>query len=409
MARKLRSPIDNRTARLAFPIRRKPHAFTTVAPGVGLGYRRNRTVGAWVVRCATGRGDYWTANLDGIPDDFEDADGAHVLDFYQACDRARDLARGKTDDSRRPATWATALDAYEADLRARGGAPGNASRVRGHLTPALLGKPVALLTPAELRRWRDHLLANGLTPGAVLRTIRAAKASLNLAANLDPRIVDRSAWATGLSGLSAPAAPISRVLSDADVLALVAEAYALNSAFGLLIDVLASTGTRASQARRLRIADLQADRLDPRLMMPSSRKGRRKESTRRPVPIPISLAVKLKSAASDRESGAPLLIRTDGTAWHPRGAEFWKLWRETARRAGIDCTAYTLRHSSIVRSLLAGTPMRVVAANHDTSTVMLERVYSAFISDHADTVARRGMLDTAQPAEANVVQLPARR
>ena len=67
-----------------------------------------------------------------------------------------------------------------------------------------------------------------------------------------------------------------------------------------------------------------------------------------------------------------------------------------------------LRHSSIVRSLIAGTPTRVVAALHDTSTVQLERVYSAFIADHADTVARRGLIDTSTPTPAvNVVTLPA--
>jgi integrase len=408
MARKLRSPIANRSARLALPIRRKPHAFTTIAPGVGLGYRRNREIGAWVVRCATGRGGYWTTNLDGTPDDYEDADGGHVLDFYQACDRARAIARGKNGDSHRPATWAMALDAYEADLRARGGDPVNASRVRGRLTPALANKPVALLTAVELRRWRDHLLGSGLTPGAVLRTIRSAKASLNLAANLDPRIVDRSAWTTGLSGLAATHTPVSKVLPDSDVLRLVTEAYALDPPFGLLIDVLASTGARLSQARRLLVSDLQADRSDPRLMMPSSRKGRRKESTRKPVPISVSLARKLKAATGDHESGALLLTRVNGSQWAANGPAFWRLFREVARRTGIDCTAYALRHSSIVRSLLAGTPTRVVAAMHDTSTLMLERVYSAFISDHADAVARRGLLDTTQPAEANVVPLSRR-
>jgi hypothetical protein len=53
---------------------------------------------------------------------------------------------------------------------------------------------------------------------------------------------------------------------------------------------------------------------------------------------------------------------------------------------------YALRHSSIVRALLAGVPARVVAAVHDTSIGMLERTYSAFIADHADTIARRGLL-----------------
>jgi hypothetical protein len=37
---------------------------------------------------------------------------------------------------------------------------------------------------------------------------------------------------------------------------------------------------------------------------------------------------------------------------------------------------YALRHSSIVRQLLAGVPVRIVAAGHDTSVKMIEHTYS---------------------------------
>jgi hypothetical protein len=58
-----------------------------------------------------------------------------------------------------------ALNAYEADLRTRGGDTSNVTRVRGHLPQALLGKVVALLTSRELRRWRDGL-TNSLAPAS---------------------------------------------------------------------------------------------------------------------------------------------------------------------------------------------------------------------------------------------------
>ena len=302
-----------------------------------------------------------------------------------------------------------ALDTYRSDLIARDGDRVNASRVRRHLPPALKVKPVSALTAAELRRWRDDLAASKLRPGTVERILRAARACLTLAANLDKRITDRP-WKIGLAGFANSYTPINRVLADADVLRLVAESYALDAQFGLFVDVLASTGARTSQACGLLVADLQADRSDSRLMMPSSRKGRgRRTVQRKPVPISISLARKLKAAAGDRDPAAPLLTRSDGRAWNPRNPELVRRFAEVAQRVGIDCTAYGLRHSSIVRSLLAGVPARVVASAHDTSTTILERVYSAFILDHADTVARRGLLDTAQPAQDNVVSLPGRR
>ena len=55
---------------------------------------------------------------------------------------------------------------------------------------------------------------------------------------------------------------------------------------------------------------------------------------------------------------------------------------------------YALRHSNIVRQILGGVPLRVVAVNHDTSVGMLERTYSRYIGDHADALARVALLDT---------------
>ena len=77
---------------------------------------------------------------------------------------------------------------------------------------------------------------------------------------------------------------------------------------------------------------------------------------------------------------------------------------------GPEVTAYALRHSSIVRQLLAGVPVRVVAHAHDTSVLMLERTYSRYISDHSDVLTRRALLDLAEPtADENVIPLPAAR
>jgi len=70
-------------------------------------------------------------------------------------------------------------------------------------------------------------------------------------------------------------------------------------------------------------------------------------------------------------------------------------------------TLYALRHSSIVRGLLGGVPIRVVAAQHDTSVPMLEKTYSAHITDHSDALARRALLNT-QPSGANIVSLRGR-
>jgi hypothetical protein len=73
-------------------------------------------------------------------------------------------------------------------------------------------------------------------------------------------------------------------------------------------------------------------------------------------------------------------------------------------------TAYALRHSAIVRQLLAGVPTRIVASHHDTSTAMLEKHYSRYIvGDPADAITRRALLDMAAPAAvSNVVPIAGR-
>jgi len=67
-----------------------------------------------------------------------------------------------------------------------------------------------------------------------------------------------------------------------------------------------------------------------------------------------------------------------------------------------EVTIYALRHSSIVRYLLANVPVRVVATKHDTSIPMIERNYSKYIADHADVLSRRAMLDPGAPSGYNV-------
>jgi hypothetical protein len=64
-----------------------------------------------------------------------------------------------------------------------------------------------------------------------------------------------------------------------------------------------------------------------------------------------------------------------------------------------------LRHTAIVRQLLANTPIRVVATLHDTSVVMIERTYSKFITDYSEALSRRALLDPARPIGAKVVAL----
>jgi integrase len=410
MPRRLRSAtLETRTARLRLPIRKKPYT-ARVAPGVRVAYRRNETVSSWSVIAADGKGGNWMQQF-AAADDHEEANGETVLDFWQAQERARIIARSNKDpdaDSGKPITVGKALDSYEADLKARGGDAYNAQRVRVHLSDTLANEVVALLgSLRKFRHWRDGLRKKGLAASTVNRTCAAFQAALEHAAKLDPRITNQSAWRTGLAAL--PDAEQSRnvIIPDDAVLRIIASAYEESPQFGLLVEVAGTTGARVSQLARLEVGDVQGDRADPRLMMPGACKGRgRKRIERHPVPITVNLARALKQSSISRPSEVLLLTRSDGAPW--RHSDHRHPFARAVTRAGLNpaiVTIYALRHSSIVRQLLANTPIRVVAVQHDTSVVMLERTYSKYIADHADALSRSALLDTTRPIRKKVVTL----
>jgi integrase len=397
MARRVRATkLDTREARLRLPVAKKP-IFAKIAPRVGLGYRRNKTSGTWVVRVADGKGGNWIKAI-GTADDFQDADGNSVMDFWQAQDRARVVGRAGDGDDGKLATVAKALDRYEADLKTRCGDAGNVARVRIHLSDALANQAVTLLTSRDLRKWRDSL-AKQMAASSVNRVGSAFKAALNLLADHDEGIVNRQAWEMGLATI--PNAEESRnvILTEPEIRAIIDEAYRENAEFGLLVEVAAVTGARVSQLARLEVQDAQTDRADPRLMMPTSRKGRgQRKITRRPVPIPTGLVARLRSVTADKPDNASLLVKSSGAPW--KRSDQTRPFQRSAMNAGFDpreVTLYALRHSNIVRQLLAGVPIRIVAVNHDTSVLMIEKTYSRHIGDHADTLTRPALLDTSVP------------
>jgi hypothetical protein len=115
------------------------------------------------VRSTDGHGSDWIKRI-ALADDFEPSDGRAVLNYWQAIDEARKLARrqpGDDGDESRPLTVAEAIDLYARDLAARGGDDYNAKRSRIHLPGSILSKPVGLLRATELCKWRDGLIEKG--------------------------------------------------------------------------------------------------------------------------------------------------------------------------------------------------------------------------------------------------------
>jgi integrase len=416
MARKVRnSSLESRSARLKLEIRRKPYSGPTLARGISLMYRRNKSNGTWVLKASNGHGAYWTKAI-GLADDYEESDGRNVLSFFQAQDVAKKLARGDggADRDAAPLSVDAALSDYKRDLEARAANPYNAEWPRQHLPKALIAKPVQLLTATELKKWRDSLL-DKLAPATINRLCRCLGAALELCAKHDhERIKNRAAWEIGLTCLPGAQEQRNVILSDDEVRAFVANAYMVDDGFGLIIDVLAITGARPSQVVRLRVDDLQDHPVRPKLMMPKSGKGggrnrSQKKLERYSVPITVQLATRLRAAASGRDASAPLLLHSDGSAWDKNpGQQYHHLVDKVVMAIGLDpavVTAYALRHSSVVRMLLQNVPIRVVASLHNTSIRMIELTYSKHITEHSDEISRGVLLQHEPPMSHNILAL----
>ena len=386
--------------------RGKPYKVRLI-PGVHLGYRAAQSgTGAWVVIASKGDGTYWT-DAFAHADDKQPADGQKVLTYEQAALRARALARGDANAAAdRPATIGEAISSYETDLGGRGRNPYNARLVRTHLPPQLAAQPLSLVTSKQLRGWRDALIKGGMLPATVNRVLKPAHAAFNLQGKLDPRVAaNAQAWRTGLEMLPNTVTARDAVLTDRQVMAVVAAAYDVSAAFGLYVQVHAEVGSRSSQLARCTVGDLHRDKL----MVPASRKGRGGgRGGHVGVPLMPALAALLRKAAAGRPANAPLLTRADGAAWQPRIADHREAFVRAAKAANLPAgtTIYSLRHSSIARALLHNTPIKVVGDWHDTSTAIIERHYGRFIKHHTDDLIRAALLDTTPLSPpANVVAL----
>ncbi len=413
MARKQRNNVlENRTARLKLAVRRRPYPGAKLARGKQMQYRRNKGNGTWLLKVSDGHGKPWTKAF-AQADDFDESDGKTILTFFEAQDTAKDLTRGEDGSvDSAPITVDGALTVYKTDLISRNANAYNADWPRLHLTALLLSKPLALLGATELKQWRDSLLGT-MAPSTINRLIACVSAALEQAAQHDKRIQNRDAWEIGLAGLPNAQQARNVILSDDTVREFVATAYGIDDQFGLLTDTLAVTGARPSQAVRLRVEDLHDHPVRPKLMMPKSAKGgdrnrAEKKLERYSVPITVQLAARLREAAKGRADDAPLFLQGDGSAWGDNpGAGYHREVKQIVSAIGADpdATMYALRHSSIVRMLKVNVPIRLVASLHNTSTKMIEKHYSKYITEHSDDISRHALLHHEPPAADNVVAL----
>ena len=446
---------STRTKRSQLPYNPNGHA-RILTDGVALLYYPSKVkgrAGTWGARRYLGEKRYERILL-GDADDLPGSvgDGVKVFDFAQAEKAARAWATAAASaaqkaDKAGAATVGDAVRAYVAERLQRAPKAGSdaQNRLGHHVLNALLAEvALADLRESDLEAWRAGLTrgVRGRAPkdGAVkakppsppmatatlARLLNDLRAALN-AANRRHKIGgDFSAVIA--EGLRAPEGSQSargmQVLSDSHVAQIVAGAQSLNADFGALVLVLAATGCRFDQAARITVGDVQPG--NGRVMIPTSHKGKgEKAVTHIAFPLPDRDMDALAPLTFGRGSDEPLLMRWHhkraggaSLTWARDGRRAWSVpaemtrdWRAACAAAGLPASVvpYALRHSSIVRMLKAGLPIRLVAAVHDTSVAMIEKTYAKFIVDASEALLRAATVPMTRPVGGDVVQMPLRR
>ncbi|WP_144186410.1 tyrosine-type recombinase/integrase [Elioraea rosea] len=435
--------LDTEAARLRLKPRKKPY-YRLIAAGLHLGYYAGEQKardggdrvrrGVWIARRYLGDGAYETERL-ALADDRSPADGQQVMTFAQAQEAAR------TWDQKHRAAPGTAplpsvrdaLAAYSDTRKQRAARAGKdaEARLERHV-PAddpLAALPLDKVSAEALAAWRSRRLS-ALKPATANRLMNDLRAALNGAGRLHRRNLPTGfelEIREGLKGIADATTARKQILNDADVRRVLEGAMAIDPEgdFGRLVLVLAGTGCRFGQAAKLTVADVQV--AQARIMVPASAKGRAGRS-KPPIAIPVGSDVidALRPAMAGRGGHEPLLMRwlhkrapvTPQNAgrieWIRDRREPWRVGADMARpwdeaiaaaRLPAGIVPYALRHTSIVRALTKGLPLRLVAAMHDTSVAMIEKHYAAYIVDATEELMRNAITPLAptQPARLRAV------
>lgn len=415
--------LQERSARARLTAKHHPY-WRSISEGRHLGYYRGRRGGSWIARCRPPDGGEYVTKSLGTADDLVDADGVEILNWRQALDEA--LAW--FEQVEKPGfieaaelTVQTAVEEYAAmrDARdsARAGRPlrsdGRSRLTRYVVVDEQLAKVRLLdLTESDLRAWQGRL--KGLKVLTRQRLANDLKAALNHCYQNHRRALPSDFPITVKVGLKSEecywehgesVARENQILEDSQVRDILRSAVEQDEDgdFALLVILLAATGARFSQLKRMTVADVQLEH--SRILIPTSFKGKGRSPALIKVCIGPDVAQVLRRAIVGRRKDEVLLQRwryrqVSPTRWERVGRAPWKTasemtrsWNRVVDAIGLEGTIpYALRHTSIVRGIRANLPIRLVAALHDTSVVMIERHYSRWITEGLEELAARAVV-----------------
>lgn len=436
------SKIDTPAKRNKLPIAKKP-VWERLAPGVFLGYRKSQEARKWLVRYHDPDAPKGASNPYKMQV-FANADDAHVgdeaLSFKHASVEALKLAEAASVPSAKgalPLTVRRAVEEYIAVRNAREqknkGRVGIRSDADTRLSRNVLSDvdlcdtKLKDTTQERLLKWLDNVPLKDATKKRLAGDFKAA---LRLAGDRYTKFLPAT-WKAEISNAltvknNDQNGRDIQVLADEEVKAALRVAKEVDEEgnwdgdLHRLMVALAATGARFSQVVRIdrkgAFKQRRADRktgveaTDCVIMVPASRKGKGGKVEPPTKRIVTASDFEILISGPNTAPGGPLLQRWkneeisptvwkrgDRAAWY-HASEITRPWRQIVERAGLPkhTVPYAFRHSSIVRQLQAGLPVTLVAALHDTSPLMIQNHYGAFIVDASDDIIAASTVSVAE-------------
>ncbi len=400
MARTVTSKdLGTRTARRAIPIGVK--IMMPLTQGRALGYRKGNKWAVWLARYdADG---FRKEEKLGLADDILDADGARVLNFAQAQEKARawflsatTLATGEHVSDRGGYTVNQCCLEYLQHLQRRGAPDYRHTKydLDAYAVPKLGSLQVAKLTRPKLEQWRADIAASPrrtnrkhgqenehhiqteedlrkrrATANRIMRRLRAA---LNLA------LAEGRVHANPITWKVSPFenVEVARAvfLSEKEQRIFV-KACAKEKDFQRLVRAGLYTGARYGELGRLSAGDFNTSA--GTLFIAKSKGGQQ-----RYIHLDPEAARFFRELCTGRDMGEAMFLRDIGEPWAKDSQK--KPMRRACTSAGIKRFGFhQLRHSAASRWITLGVSLKVVAEQlGHVGTTMVERYYGHLASGH---------------------------
>src|SRR6202521_6158006 len=369
--------LGTRTARRSIPIGSK--IMLPLSHGRALGYRKGSKWGVWLARFdADG---FRKEEKLGLADDILDAEGARVLDFAQAQEKARTwfltattLATGEHVSRRGGYTVNQCCLDYLKHSEHRGAPDYRHTKydLDAYAIPKLGVLQVAKLTRPKLKEWRADIAASPrrtnrkhkqdnqphiqteedvrkrrATANRIMRRLRAA---LNLALEEGRVYANPMAWK--VSPFENVEVARAVFLSEKDQRNFV-KACAKAKHFQRLVRAGLYTGARYGELGRLGVGDFNASA--GTLFIAKSKGGQQRH-----VHLDLEAARFFRNVCTNRDLGQVMFLRESGEPWVKDSQK--KRMRRACTMAKIKRFGFhQLRHSAASRWITLGVSLKVVA------------------------------------------------